>query len=443
MGTHLPFSAMASSSSSKLDVLVWGATGFTGSLVAEYLATHYPPNTTHSGLDNRALKWGIGGRNEAKLEALRENLVAINPANAGVEVVVGDALDRASLDAVVSRTRVVASTAGPFAAYGSHLVAACVEAGVSYADITGEASWVKEMINQHGKAAEENDALIVSCCGYDSLPADLGTAFLLSHLEETHPELGSSPDAFLKIIAGVAGSGGVSGGTIASAIGLMETPGALSALSRPFLLNSAEADGDARGSAVLPTRVDDGAWEADKKWVAWDDALGSYSAPFVMAGVNTRVVRRSLELAGKHSSVAYNEAMAFRSKIPAMLTTLVVGLFGMLIYFRVTRWIVAKTLLPAPGQGPSAEKRASSFFRYTLHGVDGEGNVVGRVRVAGGDPGYGETAKFLAESALTLSMYKDRLPHSGGVLTPAAAMGSVLIGRLQAAGIEFEVLSNL
>ncbi|KNC47764.1 saccharopine dehydrogenase [Thecamonas trahens ATCC 50062] len=430
---------MAGEARREFDVVVWGATGFTGSLVAKYLATYHPPGggsgsvgAALAGADDasRPLSWAVAGRSPGKLETLVSELAAINPACAKVPVVIGDATDRASLDAMAARTSCVASTAGPFFRFGTELVRACVAAGTQYCDITGESPWVRAIIDELHEEAEANNALIVSCCGFDSVPADLGVHMLVRHVQDHH---GISPGT---VTAGVGVAGGASGGTIASIINLMDNAD-LRLFADAFLLNPRE------NKPRLADRGIGAAFEADRKGVAWDQLLETWTGPFLMAGVNTRVVRRSAALAeqaGKPYAPVfrYNEAMRFRSWWTAMMATSVLSIFGIMLYFRATRWLLMK-IMPSPGQGPSEAKRDASHFSYNLATELPDGTRV-RARVAGGDPGYTETSKMIAEAAIVLSRYKSSLPVSGGVVPPAYAMGDVLRTRLVDAGMTFKIV---
>ncbi len=393
----------------RYDLVVWGATGFTGKLVAEYLARHASPG----------IAWAIAGRNRAKLEEVKAAL----DVDCGVEV--GESLHRESLDAIVSRTRVVASTVGPFARYGTPLVEACAQHGTDYCDITGEPQWIRGNIDRLHTKAEANGARIVHCCGFDSVPSDLGVWMLHDHLQRKHGTRLASARGYVAKI-----KGGFSGGTIASILNLLEQASADKNLRRmvsdPYVLNP---EGEREG----PDR-------RDQQGVRYDESLRRWTAPFLMAAINTRIVRRSNALLSYPygRDFRYGESTLSAGRLQARIVnaglaaTLIGGSFG------PTRWLMRK-FLPAPGQGPSADEREQGHFELRFYGR-GEGDpapdVRGRV-IGQSDPGYGETSKMLAESALCLAF--DSLPVRGGILTPASCMGESLLARLRAAGMLFEI----
>jgi len=390
------------------DLLLWGATGYTGRLVADYLALHAPPD----------LRWAIGGRDRDRLEGVRAGL------GRDVEVVVGDALDRASIDGVVRRTRVVVSTVGPYARYGTPLVEACVEHGVDYCDITGEPHWIRSNIDRLHDRAVDSGARIVHCCGFDSVPSDLGVWMLHDHLGRTHGRRLAAARLYVMKMRG-----GFSGGTIASMLGLMEQAGRDRSIRRvladPYSLNP---EGERRGP--------DG---REQRGARFDEQLGRWTAPFLMAGINTRVVRRSNALLDYPygRDFRYDEAMVARGRMHAR--TIGLGLAAMTLggVIGPTRWLMRR-FLPAPGEGPTPEEREAGFFEIKLLGTsDGDDplEVTGTVR-GDGDPGYRETSKMLAESALCLA--RDGVSARGGILTPASCMGQPLLERLRAAGMTFD-----
>ncbi len=391
------------------DLIIWGATGFTGKLVAGYVAEHAPAG----------MVWAIAGRNRDKLEEVKAALGA----DCGVEV--GESLDRESLDAIVSRTRVVASTVGPFARYGTPLVEACAQHGTDYCDITGEPQWIRGNIDRLHSRAEASGARIVHCCGFDSIPSDLGVWMLHDHLRREHGVRLASARGYVAKI-----KGGLSGGTIASILNLLEHASSDKKLRRlvsdPYALNP---EGERQG----PDR-------RDQQGVRYDKSLGRWTAPFLMAAINTRIVRRSNALLGYPygREFRYRESTLTGGRLQARLVaaglaaTMIGGSFG------PTRWLMRK-FLPAPGQGPSAEEREQGRFELRFYG-SGEGDSAPEVRgrvIGRSDPGYGETSKMLAESALCLAF--DSLPVRGGILTPASCMGENLLARLRAAGMLFEI----
>jgi short subunit dehydrogenase-like uncharacterized protein len=402
------------------DVVVWGATGFTGKLVAEYLAEHH---------GSGPVRWALGGRSREKLEAVRRELAARWPAVAALPLLVADARDRRSLAAMTAQTSVVCSTVGPYAQHGNELVAACVETATDYTDLTGETPWIRRMVAQHHEAARQSGARIVHCCGFDSIPSDLGAQMMVEHLRERHDRATAS----VRAVFGPT-RGGFSGGTAASLIGIVEEaqhdPATRRALLDPYALDPADAP---RGPA-----------SPDQRGPVHDPDLGVWTAPFVMAGINTRVVRRSNALLG-HSygpRFVYNESIATgrgpSGLVAAAGVTAATGAFLAATAVPPVRHLIQR-LLPAPGEGPSRDSIARGFFKMRLVArSEGAPALVVRGLVAGErDPGYGETAKMIAEASLCLAL--DQLPAAGGVLTPAAAMGKVLRERLVRAGMTFAV----
>ena len=396
------------------DIIVWGATGFTGRLVVDYMTEQHA---------NSNLKWAVGGRNPQKLQQML--------ADRDVAMVTADSGDEASIEALVRRTRVILTTVGPYARYGSSLVAACAKHGTDYCDLTGEVHWMREMITAYQEEAIATGARIVHTCGFDSIPSDLGVYFLQKHMLSTHGvpahQIKYRPRAF---------SGGFSGGTIDSMIAMMEKAredkSIRSKLADPYVLNDAERglDGPDRLSAY------------------YDEDFDSWVGPFVMGSVNTRVVRRSAELLNGlyGSDFQYNEGVLSGKGAVGFLgatgTGVGTGVFVGAASVSFTRGLMQK-FLPKPGEGPSDDAINNGYYDIELfgkHPTDSNKNV--RVRVKGDkDPGYGSTSKMIAESALALA--QDDLPVSGGFWTPASAMGDQLLARLpQSAGVTFEVVEG-
>ena len=404
------------------DVLLWGATGFTGQLVAEYLARHYGVG--------RDLRWALGGRSKGKLEKVRAALAAVDPRAGELPLLVGDGTDRASLDRLAIDASVVCSTVGPYALHGRELVAACVEAGTDYCDLTGEPHFVRAMIDAHHERAGATGARIVHCCGYDSIPSDLGTLMLQERAKKAH----GAPCSAVKHLAGEA-KGGMSGGTAASMVALMDEasrdPGVRRLLNDPYSLD--------------PDRGDHGPDGHDQRGVRWDADLGMWTGPFLMAAINTRVVRRTNALLGYAwgRDFRYREAMSFGRGAKGWLTAAGVAAGTTLAMAAVAvapvRRLVADRVLPAPGEGPSKERRDAGFFVSRLVGTlpDGKGKLRGTVRGVS-DPGYGETAKMLSESAVCLAKDGEAIRKQGGVLTTASCMGMRLVERLRDKGMTFD-----
>jgi len=399
-------------------LIVWGASGFTGRLVAEYLLGQY-------GVSGE-LRWAMAGRNQAKLETVRDGL---GEGSDTVPILLADSHDPDSLDTLVSQTRVVCSTVGPFAKHGSELVAACVRAGTDYCDITGEAQWIRRMIDAHEEQAQASGARIVNCCGFDSIPSDLGCLFLNQAMQNRHGTPCDSVSMRVRRMRGAA-----SGGTYASMLNAVEEarsdPQTRRVLGNPYGLNP-------RGETSGP----DG---PDQSSARWDADVNSWTAPFVMAAINTRVVRRSNALMdyAYGRDFRYSEAMMTGRGAGgwARAVSITGAMAGFLLASSVgpTRALLGK-LLPDPGEGPSADDRERGFFDIVMVGKAGERTLRARVK-ADRDPGYGATCKMLGESAVCLALEGDRLDVAGGFWTPAASMGTRLIARLEnSGGMSFEL----
>jgi len=404
-------------------VLLWGATGFTGALVAEELVTRYGVG--------RDLRWAIGGRSRDKLEIVRLGLAEIDPRAADLPIVTGDASDRESLDRIALSSSVVCSTVGPYAVHGRELVAACVEAGTDYCDLTGEPQFVRAMIDAHHARAKDTGARIVHCCGFDSIPSDLGTLVV----QQAAKQAGGGPCHQVKCFV-VKLSGAMSGGTAASMVQVMEDatrdPAVRRLLWDPYSLD--------------PDRGERGPDGPDPRGVAWDADLGSWTAPFIMASINMRVVRRTNALFGYAwgRDFGYRETMAFGrgpgawAKAASVTTGTTLGMAGAAI--GPLRRLAARRFLPASGQGPSREQRERGSFVMKLLGLRAGSDEKVRGTVIGKrDPGYGATATMLSESAVCLALDRDRITTEGGVRTPASTMGMRLVERLRATGMAFDV----
>ena len=396
------------------DVIIWGATGFTGKLVTEYMAQQYTASN---------LKWAIAGRSKEKLE----NVVASSGQLENLDVLVADAKDEQAMHNLVQQTRVVLTTVGPYARYGSELVAACAEHGTHYCDLTGEVHWMKDMIANHESAAQASGARIVHTCGFDSIPSDLGVYALQREMLATHgvpaQEIKYRTRAF---------KGGFSGGTIDSMMAMMESaktnPDILKDIADPYALNNTY-----RGQDGL-----------DNNQHFYDPDFSAWVGPFVMAAINTRVVRRSNELLDLMygSDFRYSEGTITGQGAQGMLGAGALGLgtlvMNSLSALEPTRKVMQR-FLPKPGEGPDEDTIENGFFHIELlgkHPSDQSKNMT--VHVKGDkDPGYGSTAKMLAESAVCLA--QDELKAGGGFWTPASAMGDELLDRLPAnAGVTFE-----
>ncbi|MGE3288908.1 MAG: trans-acting enoyl reductase family protein [Pseudonocardia sp.] len=396
------------------DLVVYGATGFVGALTAQYLAAHAPSQA----------RIALGGRSKEKLEALRARLPG---AAADWPLVVADSTDLAALAELAGSTSAVVTTVGPYGRYGMALVEACAAAGTHYADLTGEVLFVRDAIDRCDVAARASGARIVHSCGYDSIPSDLGV--LMLHRRALADGAGGLRDVQLVATA----RGGLSGGTIDSMRAQMEElhrdPRKRRVAGDPHALSpdrAAEPAPTQPRDMVAPSRTPDGRW----------------TATFIMAPYNTRIVRRSNALQdwAYGRSLRYGEVMG-TGRGPLGAATAVgvtAGLAGFFAAFSQPRIRpLLDRVLPAPGAGPSAEARAKGWFRSVLDATTESGRRY-RATVAGpGDPGYAATAVMLGESGLALAC--DELPDRAGSLTPATGIGDVLIERLRAAGHTYEV----
>jgi short subunit dehydrogenase-like uncharacterized protein len=398
------------------DVVLLGATGFVGRLVARYLAQAAPPD----------LRVALAGRSREKLAAAAAELPEAARAWPLLEADTGDA---ASLTRLAEGTRVLATTVGPYQRYGLPVVEACARAGTHYADLTGEVLFVREAIDRCDALARETGARLVHAAGYDSIPSDL-SVFLLAERARAD---GAGGLTDVRLVASL--RGGFSGGTVASMRGMVEEAARDRAVRRlladPFSLSP---DRDAEPGTRQPSDAAPPALAADGRW----------TAPFVMASFNTRIVRRSNALQdwAYGRGLRYGESMSAGRGITgaftaAGVTTGLAAAMGVLA-FGPTR-ALADRVLPAPGTGPSESVQRRGWFRMVVD-AGTEGGRRYRATVAGkGDPGYAATSVMLGEVALGLALDGDRLPDRAGSLTPATALGDVLVERLRAAGHTYEV----
>ena len=405
----------------EFDVVLYGATGFVGRLTAEYLVRHAP----------KEARIALAGRSKDKLERVR---AAIGGSAQEWAVVGADAGDDDALAAMARRTTVVATTVGPYAAYGMPLARACAQAGTHYADLTGEVLFMRRTADELHEVAAASGARIVHACGFDSIPSDLGVLVLHDRVRrETADELGDTT------LAVTAVRGGLSGGTFASMKGMLAEITADPAARR--IVEDAYSLSPARDKE--PDMVNPG-WpkESDLRRVVHDTSLDMWLAPFVMEAANSRVVRRSNALQdwAYGQRFRYREAMGFRGPTAPLKAA---GLMGGLAAFMgamavpATRSVVDR-ILPEPGEGPSEKTRNNGFFRIEIATTTSTGaRYVCHVE-AKGDPGYAATSVMFAESALALALDTDQLPPCAGVLTPATAIGLPLVERLRAQRFTFD-----
>ncbi|MFK7913055.1 MAG: trans-acting enoyl reductase family protein [Pseudomonadales bacterium] len=402
----------------EIDVLIWGATGFTGKIVSDYMAQNY-------GGGN--LTWGLGGRSAGKLEAVRTGL---GSAHAELPLFIADSHSPEQIREVVGKARVVLTTVGPYAKYGSELVAACAELGTHYCDLTGEVHWMRKMIDAHQATAEASGARIVHTCGFDSIPSDLGAYFLQQQMQEQHGVAASWIKYRTRAM-----SGGFSGGTFDSMMTMMEQaqqdPAINKILADPYALNPADAREGLDGT--------------DRNTPAYDEDFNAWIGPFVMSQINTRVVRRSNALMNYRygRDFRYDEASIMpggvMGGVAAAGLSMTMATVNTMAAFAPTRSLL-QAMGPKPGEGPSEQAQRDGHFHIELlaqHPTDRSKDLRADVR-GDRDPGYGSTAKMLSECAVCLA--QDELPVGGGFWTPASAMGDALLDRLPAnAGVTFEL----
>jgi short subunit dehydrogenase-like uncharacterized protein len=406
--------------SKKFDMVLYGATSFVGQITARYLLQEI-------GLSGD-ITWAIAGRSESKLTELKTSL---GPTAKDLPVILADSADDKSLDQLCLQTRVIISTVGPYALYGEPLIRACVANGNDYCDLTGEAYWIRQMIDKYQDQAKKSGARIVNCCGFDSIPSDLGTYFLQQTAQKRFASY------FNQVKLGVkAMKGGASGGTIASMIEMLIAAKANAkvrkAMANPYLLCPPGHTHKLRQKRL--------------KGAAFDKDFQCWSAPFVMEGINTRVVLRShgLQSMPYGDDFSYGEVMLTgkggKGRIRGLSLSLGLGAFVMGAFITPLRKLMQKFLLPKPGEGPSEQEQLNGFFDIRILGKNDQHSLL--VKVTGDrDPGYGSTAKMLGQSALCLAFDIDKSDLSGGFWTPATAMGDQLIQRLSnSAGLTFEVV---
>ncbi|MFN8155833.1 MAG: saccharopine dehydrogenase NADP-binding domain-containing protein [Candidatus Nanopelagicales bacterium] len=400
-----------------LDVVLLGATGFVGRLTAEHLAATAPPGV---GV-------GLAGRSRERLEGVRAGLGEVA---AGWPLLVVDTGDVDSVRDMAERTRVVATTVGPYLRYGMPVVEACARAGTHYADLTGEALFVRRTLEDHAATARATGARIVHSCGFDSIPSDLSVLLLSEAARADGAGTLEETRLLVKTF-----SGGISGGTIDSLRAITEAVVADRALVEqlvdPYTMSPH------RGAEPEVAQPSDAA--AIRR-----NGSGEWVGPFAMATYNTRVVRLSNALSGWSygRTFAYGEEMAFGrdALAPLRAAGVAVGLGAVAAGMAIppTRAVLDR-LLPSPGEGPDERTRREGHFTTETRTRTTSGARYSCVMTAQGDPGYQATSVMLGQSALALALDTDRLPGGGGVLTPASALGTVLADRLRAQGFTLDV----
>ncbi|MFT3862862.1 MAG: saccharopine dehydrogenase NADP-binding domain-containing protein [Solirubrobacterales bacterium] len=384
------------------DLVLFGATGFTGGLTADYLAADAPTG----------LRWALAGRNRAKLEAVAARLAATTPEAAPPALLVADAADAAALAKIAAQARVVITTVGPYALYGAPLVAACAAAGTDYVDLTGEPEFVDRMYLEHHAEAERTGARLVHCCGFDSVPHDLGAYFAVQQLPEGVP---------LKVDGYVRTNARFSGGTYHSAV-------------NGFARGRQTLDAARRRKAAEPRPVGRAIHSSPAR-IRHDEALGGWTVP--LPTIDGAIIRRSAAAVDRYGpDFTYGHHLVARHLATVAGIAAGVGAVAVLAPIPPARKLLLKA--KSPGEGPDEATRAGSWFKIRFVGEGGGRRVV--TEVSGGDPGYSETSKILAECGLCLAF--DDLPERAGQLTTVASMGDMLLTRLQNAGIAFRVLES-
>lgn len=398
------------------DIVVFGATGFTGRLVAAYLAREAPSR----------LRVALAGRSEGKLGQIRQDL---GGRGKDFPLVIANSRDEQSLKAMAADTRALITTVGPYAKYGLPVVAACAAAGTNYCDLTGEVLFMRDSIERYDSLARRNKARIVHSCGFDSIPSDLGVLALARAAAADDPEARLLETRF--IVTGM--KGGISGGTIASGLNEVdrakEDSRASTVLADPYSLSPDRAGEPTPGDG------------SDPRGVVHDEILDVWLAPFLMGPINSRVVRRSNALSdwSYGRRFQYAEYLSTGGGLTGRLAATGVAL-GMAIGEAAMSVPAVRSLaervLPEPGDGPGDEARAKGYFSIALHTRSTSGVPYSAKVAAKGDPGYAATAMMLATTGMTLA--GDGLPRSYGVLTPATAMGELLITNLKLAGMTIQ-----
>tara|TARA_B100001769_G_scaffold251140_1_gene224575 strand:- start:696 stop:1898 length:1203 start_codon:yes stop_codon:yes gene_type:complete len=397
----------------RFDIIIWGASSFTGKLVTEYFFKKFRSNK---------IKWAIAGRNKEKLEIIRSEV-----ADKKIPILIADSFDEQSLSLIVKETKVICSTVGPYSLYGSLLVELCVKHSTNYCDITGEVHWIRTLIDRFHEDAKMKKIKIVNSCGFDSVPSDMGVYFIQSELKK----LNLHTKEIKMRVAGI--RGGISGGTYKSLNNLLKEAykdkDVFKVLKNPYGLN--------------PIDKMEGDDKKDLQKIIFDEVSGSWIFPFAMAGINTKIVRRSNALSNFHygKDFTYEEAMiagkGLKGLIKAAISVLPLAIVSINPNSFVKKFI--DYFMPKPGEGPGIKNREQGFYNLRFF-IKLKDNSMALAKVIGDrDPGYGSTSKILAESALCLAF--DDLPSNYGIVTPSYSMGDKLLKRLREnAGLSFELI---
>ena len=396
----------------KLDLVIWGATGFTGKLVCEYITNSY---------NSKDLNWTVAGRNEEKLLKLKNRLNIKN------SILIGNSNDKSSLEKICGKTKVICSTVGPYALYGTNLIHACIKMKTNYCDISGETQWIRKIIDTFHEKAKKQKIKIVNSCGFDSIPSDMGVYFCQSNYYKENGEYAN------EINMRVAGTrGGFSGGTYNSLTNVIHeaslNKSVRKILNNPYGLN--------------PINEQSGPDKKDLKSVEYDNEAKSWIAPFVMAGINTKIVRRSNALLNYKygNSFLYSEAVLVGNGILGKIIGYL-SLIPILMVIQKKGSVIKKIVdlfVPKAGEGPSKKQRENGFFSLKFFFGNNRQRYLAKV-TGDMDPGYGSTSKMLAECAICLAL-EDTLNENYGVITPSVAFEENILERLQNnAGLEFSM----
>lgn len=403
------------------DLVVFGATSFVGQILSRYLTDHFGTKGD--------LKWAAAGRSESKLIALRS---ALGRKATELPLLIADAGDESSLAELCGKTRVVISTVGPYALHGEPLVKVCAESGTDYCDLAGEVQWIRKMMERYESRARASGARLVHCCGFDSIPSDMGVYFLQQQARVRFGEHCTRVKMRVK-----AARGEFSGGTVASLMNLVKEaakdPALRKELANPYSLCPPDH------SFIAP--------QPNVNTAEYDADFNAWVAPFIMAAVNIRIVHRSNALRDMAygSSFIYDEAMltgrGVKGRLAAYGIAGAVGGFVAASAVKPSRWALERFVLPKPGEGPSLEAQKRGFYDIRFVGRTPDGKTL-RTKVVGDqDPGYGSTGKMLGQAGACLALDIPKSDQEGGFWTPSTAFGDKLLLRLtRYAGLKFEVV---
>ncbi|WLP94695.1 trans-acting enoyl reductase family protein [Psychrobacter sp. M13] len=414
-------------------IVLYGATSFVGQITAHYLAQFLAEQKKDNS--SKSVTWAIAGRDEDKLKKLQDEIASKQDEDADkVDIIIANSDDDASLDAMTQQTQVIISTVGPYLKYGEPLIKYCAQNGTDYVDLTGEAIFIKDMLDKYQDTAKQSGARIVNSCGFDSIPSDLGVYFTQQQAQDKFNQACETVHMRVK-----AAKGGLSGGTIASMATIFEEVGEDKSrrkqVANPYLLND-----DSDAPTLRQKNVGKPEYDGEhKRWLA----------PFVMASINTRIVHRSNQLLSYEygREFKYDEAMWMQDGTKGKLMSygLSAGLLGFAsaMMFKPSRELLSKHVLPKSGSGPSKSEQENGFFDIRFFGTTTKQDTISTKVTGDRDPGYGSTSRMLTQSALCLAQDISQDEVAGGFWTPASAMGDKLMQRLEDhAGLSFEVIDS-